>query len=528
MNHVGIKIEYEPERPSLNARQFCEFLKNIEWDIEESRDLAQAHIDDLVGKTEDGDGGEAKIPFVDTLSLWRDEYSLSPLIQEFNFKMLQKCSTDIIQMFLPQLVLSMRTNKDKDICSCLIFRCSKDDNLAIRFFWNVIVHIDGSHAMPKPLGDPLYRHHYQEELNADQFFGKILYKFTSQLAKTEKGSLMRKLLKKQGDLVEKLVKISGTIRQSRSGISKKRELLKKIITDTSNDLLLFDPLPLPIKTHVKVIGIVPEQCNVFNSNLNPLLLTFQAQDGTLVKCIFKSGDDLRQDSVITQIMGIMDQILKRKKLDMEVVSYEVVSTGLQHGFIEYIESEALDNVLQDEKGLSKILRKPDGMLDEVKMTRFVKSAACYTVMTYILCIGDRHLDNILMTDEGRMFHIDYGFVAREPKPFAPPMKLCPEIVSIMGGKHSGYYSMFVEYCRKCYVIFRENSDIILDAISLMVEDEITDITDTTLEKIRRRFNLALSDKQAVLVLTSVIEKSFENVLPQMMDGFHRNWKNVWQ
>ena len=68
------------------------------------------------------------------------------------------------------------------------------------------------------------------------------------------------------------------------------------------------------------------------------------------------------------------------------------------------------------------------------MLNYVLSSAGYCVITYFLGIGDRHLENILINNEGKMFHIDFGFIlGKDPKPIPPPFKFCKEMVEGMGG-----------------------------------------------------------------------------------------------
>ncbi|GJZ14851.1 mannosylglycoprotein endo-beta-mannosidase [Tanacetum coccineum] len=63
---------------------------------------------------------------------------------------------------------------------------------------------------------------------------------------------------------------------------------------------------------------------------------------------------------------------------------------------------------------------------------FFKSCAGYSVIKCIFDIGDRHLDNLLLRDDGCLFHVDFCYVfGYDPKPLPPPMKLCKDMVEAL-------------------------------------------------------------------------------------------------
>ena len=89
-----------------------------------------------------------------------------------------------------------------------------------------------------------------------------------------------------------------------------------------------------------------------------------------------------------------------------------------------------------------------------------KSCAAYCGITYLLGIGDRHLDNIMITNDGKLFHIDFGYIlGKDPKMMSPEIRLTPEIIDAMGGIHSKYYKNFKKYVNVSFKCIRRHSRI---------------------------------------------------------------------
>ncbi|PVU91535.1 hypothetical protein BB561_004352 [Smittium simulii] len=253
---------------------------------------------------------------------------------------------------------------------------------------------------------------------------KILV-ITTQLNLTSNGIANRQVLQKQSDLILKLSKVAADISKSKEPRSRKVEILSNYLKDEKNELLDFSPLPHPLDPKVLVTGILPDKAMVFKSAMSPLLLCFKTleDDGSVgeYKIIFKSGDDMRQDQLVLQVIQIMDQLFQKESM------------------VEFVPSMSLAAILaENQNKITNYLQKTwDTSNSELNtesavMENYVRSCAGYCVITYLLGVGDRHLDNLLLTNNGKLFHVDYGYImGNDPKPFPPPIKLCKEMVEAM-------------------------------------------------------------------------------------------------
>jgi len=210
--------------------------------------------------------------------------------------------------------------------------------------------------------------------------------------------------------------------------------------------------------------------------------------------MFKLGDDLRQDQLILQLIMLMDRLLRRENLDLKLTPYNVLACSGNHGFVQLVDkTHAVAHVLLTYKNIQTFFRQygplknaPYGINPEI-MDTYVKSCAGYCVITYLLGVGDRHLDNLLLSEAGHLIHVDFGYIlGRDPKPFPPPMKLNKEMVEAMGGTASLEYQKFREHCYNAFLTLRRSANLILNLFSLMLDAGVPDIAlepDKTVQKV---------------------------------------------
>ena len=105
------------------------------------------------------------------------------------------------------------------------------------------------------------------------------------------------------------------------------------------------------------------------------------------------------------------------------------------------------------------------------LKNFVESSAAYSLLTYILQVKDRHNGNIMITSEGHIIHIDFGFMlSNSPGSLNAenvPFKFTQEFLDVMGGLQSPMFKYFRELFYKGYIELRKNYEKIVLLVEMM-------------------------------------------------------------
>ncbi|KAL9372623.1 hypothetical protein Peur_034867 [Populus x canadensis] len=495
-------------------RALTKFLRCVEWsDVQEAKQALE-----LMNRWE-------MIDVCDALEL------LSPVfereeVRAYAVSVLERADDEELQCYLLQLVQALRFERsDKSrLSQFLVKRSLNNIELGSFLRWYVAVE----------LYDPAY---------AKRFYStyEILeenMKLAAGPSGEEDGFKLWQSLVRQTELTAQLCSITKDLRNVRGNTQKKTEKLRQLLSGLLSELTYFEePIRSPLAPGVLITGIVPSESTIFKSALHPLRLTFRTHNGGTCKVIFKKGDDLRQDQLVVQMVSLMDRLLKLENLDLHLTPYKVLATGQDEGMLEFIPSRSLAQILQEHRSIINYLQKfhpdehgPFGITASCLET-FIKSCAGYSVITYILGVGDRHLDNLLLTEDGRLFHVDFGFIlGRDPKHFPPPMKLCKEMVEAMGGAESPYYTRFKSYCCEAYNIIRKSSNLILNLFYLMAGSNIPDIAsdpEKGILKLQEKFRLDMDDEACIHFFQDLINESVSALFPQMVETIHR-WAQYWR
>ena len=291
-----------------------------------------------------------------------------------------------------------------------------------------------------------------------------------------------------------------------------------------------------------VLDFDTEQINPFGEpkekNFEKILKTscFKKFRTYRVKCfIAKANDDMIQEMFALQLIKKFEEIFKN--VNIFVKSYEVIITSQTSGLIEFLNnSNSIDGILKNipkEWDLNNFFRAffRGGKFKKAQ-ENFANSLAGFCLLSYYLDIKDRHNGNIMINSEGRIMHIDFGFLlGTSPKNLGferAQFKLVKSYVDILDGFEGKMFKHFKEQMVKGLIESKKYFQIISTMIKIMSHSNLPCLAgqniDNVINNLHKKFLFGYSKEQVEKYVDEMINNNYENFWTKRYDQF-QYWTN---
>lgn len=267
---------------------------------------------------------------------------------------------------------------------------------------------------------------------------------------------------------------------------------------------------LPVCSEIDFIGIDTKHIKRMSSYSRPMIIPFIKNDGTK-KLIMYKNDDIRKDYIIISIINIIYDILKNEEnMDIMSIKYNVTPTSSSTGYIEIVEDASTIFNIVEKSGMTiqnYILGNNKNLVVSELRNRFINSTALYCVISYLLGIGDRHLDNIMISKSGLLFHIDFGYILGQDPKYSNNrlIRVTPEIVNVIGGYQSKDYEYFKKCCVRIYNRLRLHVNLFSNLLSIIPAIDNTIDLETIKKELVERFEIGENCIEAATHMDNKVE-----------------------
>lgn len=235
---------------------------------------------------------------------------------------------------------------------------------------------------------------------------------------------------------------------------------------------------------------------------------------------------------------------------MRMMPYACLSTGENVGLIEVVKDALTVMDIQRTSRLSKF------QFDSTRLHRWIKeknederrylqavetfthSCAGYCVATFILGIGDRNPDNIMVNEEGHIFHIDFGhFLGHFKKKFGinrerVPFVLTEDFICVIARGEdqphkSTHFLNFQELCYRAYKILHKHSRLLITLFTMMLSTgipELQSIDDITY--LRNTLQVDKNENEALHYFQTQLSDAYGGAWCTKLDWFFHSVKHM--
>eukprot|EP00250_Pteridium_aquilinum_P018106 c23946_g1_i1 orf=664-6876(+) len=428
-------------------------------------------------------------------------YRGHPRIMAYVLRVLESYPPESVTFFMPQLVQTLRYDGDGLIERYLITAAQRSYLFSHILIWQ----LQGEEP-------PSTEESGKEQLQERNVFHDIVLRVKDRIIESFSPEALD-MYEREFRFFDRVTNISGVLypvpkEERRAGI--RRELEK--IEVEGNDLYMPTD-PNKLVRGIRVDSGIPLQ----SAAKVPIMVTFDVVDKNEMNvlrreaCIFKVGDDCRQDVLALQVISLLRDIFKAIGLNLYLFPYGVLPTGCGKGIVEVVPNTRSRSQMGEitDGGLYEIFQQEYGPVGspqfEAARDNFIVSSAGYAVASLLLQPKDRHNGNLLFDNEGRLVHIDFGFIL-ETSPGGnmrfenAHFKLSHEMTQLLdpsGVMKSETWNRFVRLCVKGYLAARQHMDGIINTVLLMVDSGLPCFSrGDPIGNLRKRFHPQMSEREA--------------------------------
>ena len=457
------------------------------------------------------------VTIIQAIELLSGRY-VNELIREFAVSILKKATFTDISHYLLQLVQALKYEKNID------------NPLARFLLEQAIMH-------PITVGHEFFWHLRAEMFNPDvqKKFGLYLEVFLNKISEA-----LYRIFRDEDNLLKDLTQLAIKIKKKMPK-EERNKIFKQDLEKINNDLTnKKKEVSLPLNFKYRIKGIYPDKCRIMKSKKKPLWLTFLNSDplGEDIVVMLKCGDDLRMDMVTMQLFKAMQTLWFENHLGVKMSLYKVLCTGNQQGMLEMVtNAETLASIHVKEGGainqfFSKapiknwIEKNRADVSSAEAINNFLISNVAYCLATFVLGIGDRHNDNIMIKKNGELFHIDFGHflghfkykmgIKRERAPFV----FTRQFQTVLGDDNSKLFQEFKEKLKRGYTILRNNKDAIVTLLRILLCTGIPELNEKSLKYLEGTLAMKKKDKEALVYLEKQLADSLDSVSTKLNFAIH--------